>query len=120
MNIILTGEPQSTNNLYRSHCRFGHPAVYMTDKGKSLKESYGYQAKSQWRWGVSDKPFEVSIYLYFKTQRKHDIDNYGKILLDSMTGIVWKDDSQIWKMTVNKMVDKKNPRIEISIDEALS
>ena len=116
MKIILTGEPQSTNNIYRSHCRFGHPCVYMTANGKALKESYGWQAKSQWKDKPTILPVEIHIGFYFKTQRKHDIDNYSKILLDSLTGIVWRDDEQIWRATYSKWIDKKDPRIEIEIN----
>ena len=117
--ITLLGEPKSTNHIYKSHCKFGFPSYYMSAEGKSLKESYQWQAKSQWKKKIVGKPLEVSICLYFKAQRKHDIDNYGKILLDSLTGIVWEDDSQIWKMNVSKMVDKINPRIEIFITESI-
>jgi crossover junction endodeoxyribonuclease RusA len=119
MKIVLSGTPKSTNHLYKSHCRFGHPTVYMTADGKTLKESYQWQAKSQWGGKPTKKAVEVFIELYFDSNRKHDIDNYGKILLDSLTGIVWNDDNQIWKMMVCKMIDKNNPRIEIDIVESL-
>lgn len=119
MKIILRGLPQSTNNLYRSHCRFGHPVVYMTTDGKILKESYGWQAKQQWKQEVSGKPIEVNVELYFGDKRIHDIDNYEKILYDSLTGICYEDDRQIWKKTVAKFYDKNNPRIEIYITESL-
>lgn len=47
-----------------------------------------------------------------------DIDNYGKILLDSLTWIVYEDDKQIKLMTIQIMnPDKNNPRIELIIDE---
>lgn len=115
MQIILNGEPRSNNHIYKYHCKFGFPSGYLSKEGKSLKLDYGRQAKSQWK----DEPIEgeilVEIKLYFKRGGKHDIDNYGKILLDSLTGIVWVDDSQIGQMIVTKLIDKDNPRIEIEI-----
>ena len=88
----------------------------MTPKGKYIKTSYQRQAKSQWREEPTKEPIQVIIRLYFGTKRKQDIDNYNKILLDSLTGIVWEDDSQIQEMVIAKDYDKKNPRIEIEIN----
>lgn len=113
--ITLTGEPRSTNNIYKSHCRFGHPAVYMTAEGKSLKESYQWEAKSQWKEKPISEPVKVKVELFFRKNGRHDIDNFGKILLDALSGIVWEDDSQIQEMTVTKWLDKDAPRIEITI-----
>ncbi len=116
MLITLLGEPKTTNHLYKSHCRFGHPCVYMTASGKSLKESYQWQAKNQWkRKMITDQEIGVDIKLFFGTKRNGDIDNYGKILLDSLTGIVWEDDKQIVTMNIEKHYDKSNPRIELTV-----
>lgn len=87
----------------------------MTKAGKELKESYQMQARSQFKEKILIGALEIEIVLYFKTEAKHDIDNYGKILLDSLTGIVWNDDKQVVSMSVKKFVDRKNPRIEIKI-----
>jgi crossover junction endodeoxyribonuclease RusA len=56
----------------------------------------------------------VTIALYFGDKRRRDIDNWHKILLDSLTGIVWKDDSQIQEMRVTKNIGK--PRIELTVN----
>lgn len=114
MTITLTGEPKSSQHIYKFHCRFGFPSGYMSAEGKILKEDYQWQAKSQWKDKPMDCALLVEIKLYFKRGGKHDIDNYGKILLDSLTGIVWSDDSQIEQMIVSKFIDKDNPRIEIT------
>lgn len=112
--ITLLGEPKSSQHIYKYHCRFGFPSGYMSAEGKDLKYDYQIQAKSQWKNKPMDYPLVVNIRLYFKRGGKHDIDNYGKILLDSLTGIVWSDDSQIEQMIVSKFIDKSNPRIEIT------
>ena len=118
MHIILLGQPLSTNNIYRSHSRFGHPSVYMTPEGKALKQSYQIQAK--YSLG-NTKPFTgqiaMLVKLYFGDKRSRDIDNYNKILLDSLTGIAYLDDKQIFGLAIEKYYDKQNPRIEISIKE---
>jgi Holliday junction resolvase RusA-like endonuclease len=113
--LTLLGEVRSTNHIYKYHCKFGFPSGYMSAEGKSLKEDYQWQAKSQWKGGVNEQPLSVVVKIFFKSKIKHDIDNYSKILFDSLTGIVWKDDSQIEKLTISKHMDKSSPRIELEI-----
>ena len=113
--ITLTGEPRSTGNIYKSVCRGKFPTVYMSKEGKDLKTSYQWEAKSQWQNKPTKEPLQVLICLYFGTKRRQDIDNFSKICLDSLTGIVWEDDSQIEEMVVSKFYNKKNPRIEIEV-----
>lgn len=93
--------------------------VYMTAEGKALKEDYGWQAKNQYKEKPLDYPLFVFINLYFDSKRKHDIDNYNKLILDSLTGIVWLDDGQIESACINKYYDKENPRIEIKVQKLL-
>jgi len=118
IHLTLTGEPQSTNHIYRSHCRFGFPSVYMSAKGKALKEDYQWQIKSQYH----GKPIKCEVFmevsLFFGTKRKQDIDNFSKILNDSLTGLIFEDDSQIQSCLISKfVVKKKDARIEIKLLE---
>jgi len=115
--IVLKGEPKSTGHIYRYTCRGNFPTVYMNSDGKTLKEDYQWQAKSQWKRKPSSKDIEIWVTLYFGTKRKSDWDNFHKLSMDALTGIVWVDDSQIQRATVEKRFDKTNPRIEITIDE---
>lgn len=50
--------------------------------------------------------------------KKPDIDNYLKALLDSMTGIVFKDDGQVVECRARKLYSLK-PRIKFTIKEVL-
>lgn len=111
MKLILEGNPISTGSLYRRNSF----VMYMTKEGKALKENYAWQAKTQWRKGVITGPVTIEVRLFFKGIRRRDIDNFHKILLDSLTGIVWEDDSQIMVMRVEKHRDDNNPRIELTV-----
>lgn len=114
--ITLLGNPLSTNMVYRRH---GH-IIYMKTEAKQLKESYQWQAKSQWKKKVLETDLAVEIKIYFSDKRKRDWDNYHKLTMDAMTEIVWKDDSQIKKALIELFYDKKNPRTEIIISEITS
>lgn len=95
MNIILSGEPKSTQHIYGLACRGRFPQRYMTPAGKTLKEQYQWEAKAQWKRKPLEGDIEVSITLYFGTKRKADLDNFNKLSLDALTDIAYEDDSQI-------------------------
>ena len=87
----------------------------MTKEAKASKESYQWQIKSQWGLKPLKEILIIGVKLYFKDKRKHDWDNYMKIASDACNGILWKDDEQVIKATIQKYYDPKNPRIEITI-----
>jgi crossover junction endodeoxyribonuclease RusA len=111
MKIILPGNPQSTNNIYKQH---GH-IRFMMKRAKVLKESYQWEAKNQWRKPILVGDLKIKLELYFGDKRKRDWDNFHKLTMDALTGIVWEDDSQIREATVKLFYDKENPRTEIEI-----
>lgn len=115
MEFILKGNPISTGGIYKTMCRGNFPNTYMTNAGKALKEDYQWQIKSQYRGKPKIGEIDLRVELFFGDNRKRDIDNYNKILLDAFTGILWEDDSQIQSLLIVKNKDIKNPRIEIQL-----
>ncbi len=113
--IILPGQPLSTNHVYKHTCRGNFPTMYMDKKGKLLKEQYAWEAKSQWKGAIIEEDLSVTIKLYFGDKRKRDVDNYNKLVLDALSGVVYKDDEQIQILVVSKHYDKENPRIEVAV-----
>ena len=116
-SITLKGSPVSTNHVYATMCRGNYPNRYMTTKGKTRKEAYQWEARQQWKKQPIKGDVEVIVRLYFGTKRKCDWDNFHKISQDALTGIVWVDDSQIQRATVEKYYDKQNPRTVIEVFE---
>lgn len=45
---------------------------------------------------------------------KPDVDNYAKLILDALNGIIYKDDSQVVQLSVEKWYSY-NPRAEVNI-----
>ena len=114
MNYTLTGQPKSTQTIYKYACRGKHPCMYMDKVGKDLKEQYKWEIIAQ-KAKLLTGELEVGLKLYFKDKRKRDVDNFNKLILDAGTDILWEDDSQIQKLTIEKYIDKINPRIELCI-----
>jgi Holliday junction resolvase RusA-like endonuclease len=87
----------------------------MSAEGRALKEQYHWEAKSQWKGKPLEGDVELTIDLFFGTKRRADWDNFHKLSMDALTGVVYLDDSQVVKATVTKHYDKARPRIEIKI-----
>lgn len=115
MKITLTGEPKSMGTIYKYHCRFGFPSGYMSASGKSVKEQYQWEVKSQYKGELLTGDVKLEIKYYLGNKKKRDLDNLNKLVLDSMTGIVYEDDSQIVELHLYKKYDKGNPGIDIKI-----
>jgi Holliday junction resolvase RusA-like endonuclease len=50
-------------------------------------------------------------------QKKPDVDNIAKIILDSLNGIAYKDDSQVVELRVNKRFTEGMERVEFELKE---
>ena len=113
MKVTIKTPYVSTNKLYTIN-RYNGKRV-LTKKARIHKEAIAWEAKEQLG---SKKPMtgelHVDIHWFMPDKRRRDIDNI-KMVLDSLTGICWPDDSNIWSMFMWKYVDKKNPRFEITI-----
>jgi len=116
MEITLKGNPQSTNHIYKSVCRGKFASVYMSQPGKTLKEDYGWQIKSQYKGKPLTGSVDLRLELFFGDKRIRDIDNYNKLVLDACSGLLWIDDSQIESLLIIKNIDVKNPRVELVIN----
>ena len=81
--------PVGTNNAYSVNKQGRR---FLTDEAKLWKNEIGYAFK---KCKPSEKEFGVEIYLTFGDKRKRDADSGLKFILDSLTGVMWIDDSQV-------------------------
>lgn len=88
----------------------------MKSDAKDTKNSYIMQARYQYKGEPLKTSLSVYIRIYFWDKRVRDWDNWHKISMDSLTGIIFDDDSQIKVATVQIMQPEKDARIEIIID----
>ena len=107
-HITISTEPVSLNLMYRGR-------RFLTTRGKNTKQDMELEFQTQYKAGIIEGDVTLNVLFYFKDNRKRDIDSHLKALLDSMSGIVYEDDSQVNELHVFKEVDKKNPRVVVQI-----
>ena len=84
--------PPSVNTYWR------HPGGgkhLISAKGRSYRKEVGWEAKAQKCAYSEFGRLSVEIWAYPPDARRRDLDNLLKAILDALTGIAWKDDSQI-------------------------
>ena len=90
--------PPSVNHYYR---RVG-PRTLSSREGRKFREEVCALLAAM-RVGPITGPLQVEIEVYPPDRRRRDIDNLQKGLLDALEhGGVYRDDSQIVKLTIEK------------------
>lgn len=98
--------PPSVNRIWRTDFK----------SGRVFKTKDAYQYARDVRLLVPRNIIEGHVALvlrfYFKTTAR-DIDSGLKTLLDALQGRIYADDKQVAVLTVYKLKDSKNPRVEV-------
>ena len=97
----------SVNKMYRGR-------RFLSKEGKDTKYAIGLELLAMGKFEPSEAPVALNVIFYVKNNRA-DLDNMLKALLDCLTGILYKDDSQITELHIFKEIDKDNPRTLIQI-----
>jgi crossover junction endodeoxyribonuclease RusA len=109
--LVTVAYPPSVNSMYRTFrgrmiiSKVGR--LWMAQAIKDIKaQSHG--------WFVTG-PTQLIVRAWMPDNRRRDIDNLLKPLLDSMTHAgVWKDDCQVHDLRITRMaVDKVTPRCDM-------
>lgn len=101
--------------------RFGGGRAYQPRRIIDYKKLVGLAGKVAMRGReiIDKSAVDIRLCFYRKfapTSRNYgDFDNLAKAVCDALNGIVYKDDSQIVKCTIEKRQDKENPRIEVYV-----
>lgn len=103
--------PPSANRYWRYVN--GHPTV--SAEARNYKLAAGWIAKEQ---GVEMVATPVRLRIdVFRSRKAGDLDNYLKVLLDAMSGILWEDDEQVVQIVATRYDDKDNPRAELTLGD---
>lgn len=111
MLLLTLPYPPSTNHLY-IRTRTGRVSL------SARAVNYRATARAIAMEAGHNQPIAGTVAIFldvFRPQRRGDLDNILKALLDSLNGIAWNDDSQIVQITANRYDDPRSPRITIAI-----
>lgn len=113
--IVIYGSVPSKSNTYKIISIAGHSSLGKTKALKEYEDKFYMQCSLRNR-NIASR-FKLDIDVYFDSDRK-DLDNSFKVILDCLQQCrVIKNDRQCVEIHGRKLIDKKNPRIELSIEE---
>nr|DAR94697.1 MAG TPA: Endodeoxyribonuclease RusA [Caudoviricetes sp.] len=88
----------------------------LNKKGREFREAVQWYIKSK-KYITFTGKIKVNIELYFKDNRKQDIDNYFKAILDSFNGFLYTDDSFIYQLKGTKKLGCGRDYFVIEVEE---
>ena len=116
MNLTLPFPP-SSNRYWRSTVRAGFVRTYKSKEAKEYSALAYWTAKQQ-----CGDPLEGDVIvrgvIYFP-DRRGDLDNRLKVLLDALEGAAYTNDKQVVRIDVAKDYDKERPRVELEVTNAI-
>lgn len=100
-------------NAYKATCRIAAAQsgqAVVLDGPIALKAVFVLPRPSAKIWKARPMPRE-------RHAKKPDADNLAKSLLDALTGLLWRDDSQISSLTIEKWIaaGDERPHVEVEV-----
>lgn len=116
----MTGEPQGKARPRFGRKRDGSPVTYTPTTTRAAESMIGWQLRcalphGRGMLGDPNSSFVVIASFYVGGNRKLDVDNALKLLLDAANGIVWKDDRQVHEVHARVLHESIAPRTEVAI-----
>lgn len=98
-HITLFVHPTSANAMYRVMGR----RVVISAEGRAFKKLMAELLNSM-PHGYITGPVKLTLGFEFMTNRKRDLDNYAKPLIDTLKGVLFVDDSDIYILNMTKRI----------------
>jgi crossover junction endodeoxyribonuclease RusA len=110
-NTITLPIPPSLNAIWKKHGN----RTYLTPEAKAFKLQAGWIAR-----GLQHEMLTGNVCVWvdiYRERKAGDLDNFFKLMFDSMQGILYKNDKQIVEIHARMFDDKSNPRAMMSVAE---
>ena len=113
----IYGQPPSKSNSNKIITVNGHSKLGKTEVIKKYELDFFMQCSLR-KKGIC-KRFKLTVDVYFRSDLP-DLDNAMKVILDCLqTCGAIKNDRLCAEIHARKLIDKKNPRIEFTIEDLL-
>ncbi len=106
--------PPSANRHWRS-CR---GKVFVSAEAKAYKALAAQMARQQ-GMKLTERPVSFLVRVY-RPQKSGDLTNRIKVLEDALEGVAYVNDKQIIESHAYRYGDKHNPRVEVTVMEAIA
>ncbi len=110
MYIFVNQVPPSVNHSYRAY----RGRVVLSARARAFKQLVADAAPEGFAPLVG--PIKLTVVFRFKDKRKRDLDNYLKVLLDSLKGLYFHDDDQVYGLSVEKRIGCSAEGVEITLE----
>ena len=110
--------PPSVNTCYANRNIKGMRGRILTDEGRNWKHIAGWEAKAAAQkagWEITKEKVIIEVTAYWGDARKHDMNNTHKLLADAFEGILYENDNIVLMRDMDFTIDRKKPRLEITI-----
>lgn len=119
ITITALGEAitKANSTIARFNWKTKRSEVFIPEKFLAYEEEIRVAAKLVCKDTIPfpSGPVVFNCKYYLASKRKKDLPNLPKTTTDALNDVVYSDDSQIVQMTMEKLYDKENPRVEITI-----
>ncbi len=81
----------------------------LTTQARAYKALVGTFFRKEWR-GRPDAAARLAVDIIIEAHAHspvHDVDNVAKAILDALTGAVFRDDSQVWRLVVERRLSER-------------
>lgn len=117
-SITVLGSP-----IPKSRPRFSNGHVYTPERTKNYEQEIGWTWRARYGDLVLKTPISMTIRFYFQepkkktlfVQKRPDIDNLQKSIMDGLNTIAYLDDKQIYEVHAIKLWG--DPRVEVEIND---
>lgn len=114
-SAVIHGKIPSKSNCYRVVTLSGHGSIAKTSALKTYERNFYMQCPQRER--QIEGLFVLNADVYHENMRP-DLDNAFKVLLDMLQACrVIKNDRQCVEIHARKLVDKQDPRVELTLTE---
>lgn len=111
MGIQLTLPiPPSANQIWRNY----RGRVVLSDEALTFRQEVNAICHPKDLTPL-DGMVRVTVKVY-RPRSAGDLDNSLKALLDALKGKAFYDDAQVYEIHAFKYIDKKNPRVEVTVE----
>jgi Holliday junction resolvase RusA-like endonuclease len=108
---LLPGKPPS-----KPRPRFGKGNAYASTEQKAAERATALQLRAHYP-ELLEGPLVLVMTFWLPDNRRRDVDNLAKHLMDAANGVLWKDDSQVRRSAQLADLDRENPRTEVLLGQ---